>query len=838
MNKDKKALLEKTYQHFFDVATNSISTKGVESILDEKLTGVGTTVDEIVLSQEAFLNLLQSQKKAAEENGIEVETKNKRIRLDVSSNEDAAVVLEEGSFVLHIEGNQHILPFRISTFLVFTDNIWKVIHWHGSTPVMSEDDTYHLNEWQKRNAELEAEVKERTKELEVRNREAEIEAATQKVRTQAMGMRAPEDIMEVLDILRDEILKFELGNIATWIWTVDDEGMITQWDISEFIPENKLVNFNFTFDPNKYAQIDRHTKEWDSNDKYYAIKYQGSDLENLIKEVIEIDPESGEIFQETVDSENISEYWQASARFSKGIIGLDFIQEPSSKVSPILTKMASAFGLAYQRFKDLEKAELQAYESKVEASLERVRGMATAMNHSDDLKQIAEEMFKELEILKIDPLRYGLGMIDGEKKEAELWASTVNDVHHLDMLGDVSLTWHPMLSEAFDAWDAQHEELIYRLEGKELSDYYKQISRVNSHIDNLDKLTDPNTDIVQYCSFFPFKTGALYAFTQHEPDEEGRSILKRFANVFEQAYTRFQDLSNAENQAVLIKDERDRLEITLKELRATQDQLVQQEKLASLGQLTAGIAHEIKNPLNFVNNFSDLSKELVDEAREEVDSIKALGSTPLPDGALDEIIDLLDHIESNLDTIYKHGTRADNIVKSMLEHSRGGTGRLELTQLNPLLKEYVTLSFHGMRASKNPINVDLNFELNEDVGKVPLIAEDFSRVIVNLCNNAFDAMREKIASEQQDYKPKLTIRTIKTDDGVSLEIEDNGPGIPTEMKDKILQPFFTTKKGTEGTGLGLSITNDIVKAHGGKLEVESKENQYTLFRVYLTLKGK
>ncbi len=833
MNPEKKALLEKTYQHFFDVATNSISTKGVESILDEKLTGVGTTVDEIALSQEDFLNFLRSQKQAAKENGIEVETKLKRIRLDVSSDENAAVILEGGHFVLHIEGNQQILPFRVSTFLVFTDNIWKVIHYHGSSPVMSENDSFHLNEWEKRNAELEAEVKERTKELEIRNREAEIEAATQKVRTQAMGMRAPEDIMEVLNILRDEILKFELGNIATWIWTTDEDGLITQWDISDFIPENELVNFNFTFDPKKYDQIDRHTKKWTSDENYYAIKYDGENLKTLIKQVSDIDSDSGEIFQKTVDSENITEYWQASAQFSKGIIGIDLLQEPSNKVSPILIKMASAFGLAYQRFKDLEKAELQAYESKVEASLERVRGMATAMNHSDDLKQIAEEMFKELEILKINPLRYGLGMIDGEKKQAELWASTVNNVHHLDMLGNVSLTWHPMLSKAFDAWDAQHEELIYRLEGKELSDYYKQISRVNAHINDLESLTDPTTEVVQYCSFFPFKTGALYAFTQYEPDEEGRSILKRFANVFEQAYTRFQDLSNAENQAVLIKEERDRLEITLKELRATQGQLVQQEKLASLGQLTAGIAHEIKNPLNFVNNFSELSKELVDEAKDEVETLKALGKTPIPDDALEEISDLLNDIDSNLDTIFKHGTRADNIVKSMLEHSRGGTGVMEPTHLNTLLKEFVNLAFHGMRANSNAINVDLNFELNDDVENVPLIAEDFSRVVVNLCNNAFDAMRDKIDPEKTDYKPKLSIRTRKTKTGINLEIEDNGSGISPEMKDKILQPFFTTKKGTEGTGLGLSITNDIIKAHGGSISIESELDHGTLFRIEL-----
>jgi len=168
----------------------------------------------------------------------------------------------------------------------------------------------------------------------------------------------------------------------------------------------------------------------------------------------------------------------------------------------------------------------------------------------------------------------------------------------------------------------------------------------------------------------------------------------------------------------------------------------------------------------------------------------------------------------------------------MLEHSRGGSGKKVPTNLSDLVKEFANLSFHGMRAGKNPINVDLEFDFDKAVGEVPLIAEDFSRVIVNLCNNAFDAMRDK-TKNNADYKPKLIFRTKKKDGKTILEIEDNGSGMSQEVKDKILQPFFTTKKGTEGTGLGLSITNDIVKAHGGTLEIETKEEQFTRFRVYL-----
>ena len=264
------------------------------------------------------------------------------------------------------------------------------------------------------------------------------------------------------------------------------------------------------------------------------------------------------------------------------------------------------------------------------------------------------------------------------------------------------------------------------------------------------------------------------------------------------------------------------LNATLSELQTTQQQLIQQEKLASLGQLTAGIAHEIKNPLNFVNNFSELSIELIEEAREELAAHNDQSS---------DAVAILNDIEINLKKIHEHGSRADSIVKAMLQHSRGSTGKIEPTNLNALIREYANLSFHGMRAAKDPINVNLDFKLDESIGNVPLIAEDFSRVIVNLCTNAFDAMRDKLSADgshsSSPYKPKLTVRTSKAGDRVAIEVEDNGPGIPDEFKDKIMQPFFTTKKGTQGTGLGLSITNDIVKVHGGELTITSNGNGTT-----------
>lgn len=302
-----------------------------------------------------------------------------------------------------------------------------------------------------------------------------------------------------------------------------------------------------------------------------------------------------------------------------------------------------------------------------------------------------------------------------------------------------------------------------------------------------------------------------------------RRLIKK-----ERERAREKELQQEKEHARELEEAYEELENTHENLKAAQEQLVQQEKLASLGQLTAGIAHEIKNPLNFVNNFSDLSVDLVEEAREE---LSAISDQPREEsghgaGAIAEVLDILDDVEANLKKINEHGNRADGIVKSMLQHSRGGDGKMESTNLNSLVEEYVNLAFHGMRASEQPINVDIKLDLDDEIGTVPMVAEDFSRVIINLCGNAFDAMRNKMDFESgiqdsEEYQPELTIRTYQDDGNVTIEIEDNGPGIPEDVKDKVLQPFFTTKEGKEGTGLGLSITNDIVKAHGGEIKIIS-----------------
>jgi two-component system, NtrC family, sensor kinase len=271
--------------------------------------------------------------------------------------------------------------------------------------------------------------------------------------------------------------------------------------------------------------------------------------------------------------------------------------------------------------------------------------------------------------------------------------------------------------------------------------------------------------------------------------------------------------------------QKEELEITISELKATQAQLIQSEKMASLGELTAGIAHEIQNPLNFVNNFSDVSKELLEEMEVEMQK-----------GDMEEALAIANDIKDNLEKIAHHGKRADGIVKGMLQHSRASTGQKELTDINVLADEYLRLAYHGLRAKDKTFNASLVTHFAEQLPKIEVVPQDIGRVLLNLFTNAFYAVHQKQKSIGSSFKPELTVTTTTVEDEVEIRVKDNGTGIPEDIKDKILQPFFTTKPTGEGTGLGLSLSYDIVvKGHGGSIDINSKEGKGAEFIIHLPL---
>jgi len=264
---------------------------------------------------------------------------------------------------------------------------------------------------------------------------------------------------------------------------------------------------------------------------------------------------------------------------------------------------------------------------------------------------------------------------------------------------------------------------------------------------------------------------------------------------------------------------------SLAELKATQSQLIQSEKMASLGELTAGIAHEIQNPLNFVNNFSEVNVELVAELKLELEK-----------GDIAEAIAIADDIAINEGKILQHGKRADSIVKGMLQHSRSSNGINEPTDINALADEYLRLSYHGLRAKDKSFNADFKTEFDASMPKINIIPQDIGRVLLNLINNAFYVVAERqknLSGLEETYKPSVTIITKNLGDRIEISVMDNGNGIPEEIRNKIFQPFFTTKPTGEGTGLGLSLSYDIVKAHGGEIKAESLSGEGTTFVITL-----
>jgi signal transduction histidine kinase len=352
----------------------------------------------------------------------------------------------------------------------------------------------------------------------------------------------------------------------------------------------------------------------------------------------------------------------------------------------------------------------------------------------------------------------------------------------------------------------------------------------------LDVVEDPDYTMTEATSLAGQRTAlGVPLLRQNEPI--GALVLARrrveaFSPKQIELVTTFADQAVIAIENVRLFDElrqrTDDLSLSLEELRTAQDRLVQTEKLASLGQLTAGIAHEIKNPLNFVNNFSALSAELIDEMNDVLKEIKL-------DGKAREEIDELTHmLKGNLEKVVQHGKRADSIVKNMLLHSREGAGEHRPADINAIVEESLNLAYHGARAEKSGFNITLKRDLDPQAGMIDLYPQEITRVFLNLISNGFYAATKRKEAGDENFEPTLSAATKNLGSRVEIRIRDNGTGIPREVKEKMFNPFFTTKPAGEGTGLGLSMSHDIVvKQHGGKIDVDTIPGEFTEFIITL-----
>ncbi|MFN3998839.1 ATP-binding protein [Algoriphagus sp.] len=662
------------------------------------------------------------------------------------------------------------------------------------------------------------------KKAEAQAREAQIENALEKVRSRSLAMQSPDELIEVAQLLREEMGALGVEELETSsIYIHDESSGLTQCWFTIKNPDNpdKAITDQMVIDLQDTWVGRKMDEFYRSKAKQTSILMQG---EGRIEWIRYCEEKSDLFGTSNFYGETIPDRTYHLYKFSNGYIGAAAPGEISSESWELLKRATAVFSFAYTRFRDLQMAQASARTAMRQASLDRVRADISSMRNADDLDRITPLIFKELTILGVPFIRCGVFIIDEKQELINAYLSSPEG----NSLGVLRLHYNAsvLTQGTVEAW---RKGEVYRQHWNK-EDFVQWINIMMQQDQIQDSRTYQGAAVPPESldlHFVPFTQGMLYVGAISPLDERELELVTSLAKAFSIAYARYEDFEKLDKA-------KSEIESAMSELKSTQSQLIQQEKLASLGQLTAGIAHEIKNPLNFVNNFSEVSIELVDEAIEERGKSQEARNETLVD-------EILVDIKSNLLKVHDHGTRANSIVSSMLQHSRGGSGKIDPTDLNALVKEYVNLSFHGMRAGKNPIDVEISFDLDPGIADVPIIKEDFIRVIINLCNNAFDAMRQKTLQGFETlgglgvYQPQLTVRTKSEKDQIRISFEDNGPGIPEEIKDKILQPFFTTKKGTEGTGLGLSITHDIVKAHGGELEITSQPGS-TVFFIWLNYK--
>jgi len=826
---------------------------------------------------------------------------------------------------------------------------------------------------------------------EAQARESQIQLALERVRARTMAMQHSNELSETTAILFRQMN--ELGNTPERLnigIINEDKGLVETWATEQ---GGHQINHSFNARLDEPTTIAKLYEGWKAKRTSMIVDISGDELKQWIRFLQ--DELQMPVKEELLQNRRV----QSVAYFKEGFILITTPEPLPAENISLLERFAEVFNLTYTRFLDLQKAEAQAREATIEASLERVRGKAMSMHSSRDLADTIDVFYHEMELLSVTPRRCGVGLMNKETHVVEL--STMNTTEQgesIEVIGKLKLTGHLVLEGIYDNWILQ-KEYHPVLRGNEIKKYYQLIRPQISY-------PDYPTDTAQYGYFFFFNEGGVYAWTEKELSEDELQIYRRFTSVLSLTYKRYKDLERAEastkealkqsaldriradiasmrtvsdldritpliwneltilgvpfircgvfimddeeqqihtflstpegkgiaafhlpyntpgniahvishwykkeiytdhwdeeafkdfaeilvhqgsmesskqylqtmpaggfnlhfvpfqqgmlyvgNTAPLAEEEmillqsiadafstayaryedfnkleaaKKQVDNALTELKQAQQQLVQSEKMASLGELTAGIAHEIQNPLNFVNNFSEVNTEMLEELKAE-----RLKPNEERDESLQD--DLINDVIENSEKILHHGKRADAIVKGMLQHSRKSSGQKEPTDINALADEYLRLSYHGLRAKDKNFNATIETDFDKSIGKINVIPQDIGRVLLNLFNNAFYAVNEQKNKNFILYEPTVFVHTQKCDNKIQITVRDNGNGIPQKIIDKIFQPFFTTKPTGEGTGLGLSLSYDIIKAHGGEIKVESKESEGTEFIIQLPM---
>jgi len=668
---------------------------------------------------------------------------------------------------------------------------------------------------------------------EAQAREAQIEAALERVRAKVMAMTNSKDLNETSLVFGEQLRKLGIDWQFSYFWLIDEDKNENVFWITWPDYKTSITTYTITEAEEFFNEC---LISWRAGVKIHDNYVPPEGVQAWLDTFQRIADDAGGVAKEVMVAKTFPTgvyYYDAMMKY--GSFGISISKPASEEEKNIQIRFAIEFERAYTRFLDLKKAEAQAREAQIELAVERVRTKALAMHKSVEILGVVITMRNELATLNIPGVIAATIYLRQENGDVRLW-----DITSMKESGEgvhFSMNFDFRMEEADPdlwirkIWDSVESYVV--IEQNE-EDLYRAIEWTRKYNIETAEITqqflEANKIVRSWHPAVRLSNGKLTADFIQPPAAEVEFILSKMGASFDLAYTRFLDLQKAEAQAELarlnliqIKAEKQKAEDALNELQVTQKQLIQSEKMASLGELTAGIAHEIQNPLNFVNNFSDVSNELLEEMKQELAS-----------GNTQQALEIVNDVKDNLEKILHHGKRADAIVKGMLQHSRTSSGQKELTDINMLADEYLRLAYHGLRAKDKFFNAKFETDLDPLVNKINVVPQEIGRVILNLINNSFYAVSEKKKNAANGYDPVVSVSTRKVNDTIEIKVKDNGNGIPQKVLDKIFQPFFTTKPTGQGTGLGLSLSYDIItKGHSGEIKVITSEGNGSEFIISL-----
>ncbi|MBC6365425.1 ATP-binding protein [Algoriphagus sp. AK58] len=803
----------------------------ISSLLGSSYTQVGSLETDDFFNKKDAIRFLQD---TIDQMAGKVEMRNRHLRFQTL---DHLILVHERCdlFVLEDADWNFYSKLRASTLLEHHQEGWKIIHRHSSLTELGNpiSHTTPAKKVKLENHLLREAVKQQAATLEQKNKDLENEAAIVRIQRRAMSLRQSKDFHQVLVTFFEEINSLNIERFQSMVWIFNpEEHAVTCWLAN---PESEVGVERICIPFVDHSAFEALFKAWMERKSRFHYVVSGELKKSWDAILVSAKERSG--FPLTSKDElpggDQLHYYSTAIEF--GLVILVFPIPLSEEKIILLERFGRVFEQIYTRYVDILQAENREKEAIKQFSLDRVRAEIASMRNSKDLNRIIPLVWRELIALGVPFFRCGVFIINEKSKKIQVYLSSPDG----QSLGVLNL--------AFNSNYLTQNTLEFWKKGKIYKEYWTKDDFVEWMRSMMDLGQIQNPETYQGSAeppeslnlhFVPFSQGMLYVGSSAPLSEKELGLVKSLADSFSIAYARYLDFER-------LKEAKQKAENTLSELKATQSQLIQSEKLASLGKLTAGIAHEIQNPLNFVNNFSELSMELTDEINKEI-----------ANGNLEEVKNLANQLKENLSKIKHHGKRAGCIVEDMLHQSRKSEVKKELTDLNQLIAEYLRVILDSQKSKEknvlaDTLPVEVHTDLDPALPKINVSPQELGLVLIHMMMNAFSAVREKakINSQQQRkrqnltkserYIPRVQIKSETTnlpsgETMVKISVADNGPGFPESIKEQFYPIFFKGKKKKE-EDFGLSQCYAIVKSHGGEMTIDSKKGKGSILNIQFPL---